>query len=497
VRKVTIFLLSLLIGLTGSRKTLQAQESGPTKSVLQAASDGDIDQLKSHLAKGANFNIADSSGNTPLKLAIQWHHTDAAKLIIESGKADLNAKDPEGRTPLLVALTNAENDVAQMLIDKGADIKAKDKNDMNALHAALRGGQAEMAKQLIEKGADVNSADRTGQTPLTYAQQRGMVEIVGLLKQKGAKEPVSLDEMYGGYGAAAAQGQPQPSIPAAPAREEVVVDVNAIRAEVKGVEGLEAALKVVDDKSTGEQQSWIQRRADNRTLLVLAVERQFADEMAFVKPIATEEKATKTVQAIDEVTTVRKKRFEEIGSQLREQRRAALASSRGNNNMTGGRSMRGGRGGYRGGGAAGGGAYSPASPYGAPGAAGARMPARPAPAEVNEPVLDPETQAQAQVWLNSQPDDKKALLDAVHQANLVDLDDLRLIAVEEQAKKTATALSGLMMLHEERVQKIAQRWQEDDERMQKLQERYGPGGMPGRGMPQQNQPGMRGGRRGR
>ena len=60
MRKVTIFLLSLLIVLTGSRKTLQAQESGPTKSVLQAASDGDIDQLKLHLAKGANFNIADS-----------------------------------------------------------------------------------------------------------------------------------------------------------------------------------------------------------------------------------------------------------------------------------------------------------------------------------------------------------------------------------------------------------------------------------------------------
>jgi hypothetical protein len=495
VRKSIIFLMGVSVAATAGVRTLDAQENGPTKSVLQAANDGDIDQIKLHLAKGSNFNVADSSGNTPLKLTIQWHHREAAKLIIESGKADLNAKDPEGRTPLLVALTNAENDVAQMLIDKGADIKAKDKNDMTALHAALRGGQAEMAKQLIEKGADVNSADRTGQTPLTYAQQRGMVEIVGLLKQKGAKEPLSPDAMYGDYGGAAGQVQPQ-AMPAAPPREDVVVDVNAIREEIKGVEGLEAALKVVDDKSLGEQQSWIQRRADNRTLLVLAVERQFAEEMAFVKPIATEEKAAKTVQAIDEVTAVRKKRFEEIGSQLREQRRVALASSRGSGTM-GGRSMRGGRGGYRGGGAAGGGAYSPASPYGAPGAAGARMPPRRGPAEVNEPVLDPETQAQAQAWLNSQPDDKKALLDAVHQANLLDLDDLRLIAVEEQAKKTATALSGLMMLHEERVQRITQKWLEDDERMQRLQERYGPGGVPGRGMPQQNQPGMRGGRRGR
>lgn len=496
MRKSIIFLMSLSVAATAGVRTLHAQENGATKSVLQAANDGDIDQLKLHLAKGSNFNIADSAGNTPLKLTIQWHHRDAAKLIIESGKADLNAKDPQGRTPLLVALTFQENEIAQALIAKGADVKAKDKNDVTALHAALRAGQAEIGKMLIEKGADVNGADRTGQTPLTLAQQRGMVEVVDLLKQKGAKEPVSLDEMYGGYGAAGGQGQPQPSIPAAPARAEVVVDVNAIREEVKAVEGLAAALKVVDEKSVGEQQSWIQRRADNRTLLVLAVERQFTEEMAFVKPIATEEKAAKTVQAIEEVTTVREKRFDEISSQLREQRRATLASSRGNT-MMGGRSMRGGRGGYRGGGAAGGGAYSPASPYGAPGAAGARMPPRRAPAEVNEPVLDPETQAQVQAWLNSQPDDKKALLDAVHQANLVDLDDLRLIAVEEQAKKTATALSGLMMLREERVQKITQKWLEDDERMQRLQERYGPGGIPGRGTPQQYQPGMRGGRRGR
>jgi hypothetical protein len=90
----------------------------------------------------------------------------------------------------------------------------------------------------------------------------------------------------------------------------------------------------------------------------------------------------------------------------------------------------------------------------------------------------------------------------VHQANLVDLDDLRQVATEEQAKKTAAAISGLMMIHEERGQKITKKWQEDDARQQKLQERYGPGGMPPSrgGMPgtqQQTQPGTRGGRRGR
>ena len=109
----------------------------------------------------------------------------------------------------------------------------------------------------------------------------------------------------------------------------------------------------------------------------------------------------------------------------------------------------------------------------------------------------------AQAWLNAKPEDKKSLLDAVHQINLLDLDDLRQVATEEKATKTVATINGLMMIHAERVQKITKRWQEDDVRQQKLQERYGPGGMPtGRGgmqqgTQQQMQPGTRGGRRGR
>ncbi len=502
MRTSTILAVSVLIAATGGLKALGGNQSGPTKSLQQAAIDGDVEQLKLHIAKGGNFNAVDPYGYTPLKRAIEGHHAEAAKLLIESGKVDLNTKDLEGKTPLIVALNSGEREIAEALIAKGADIQAKDKNDVTPLNAALRMGQTEVATALIEKGADVNSADRTGQTPLTLAQQRGATDIVALLKQKGAKEPVNpRDAMYGDYAMAGNQGQAQgPGAAPAPTREAVVVDVNAIREEIKPFEGLAAALKTVDDKSAGEQAGWIQRRTDNRTLLAQAVDRQFAEEMAFVKPIATEEKAAKTIKAMDSLATARKKRVDEISTQLRDQRRAALATGRDNSmSMTGGRSnTRGARGRGANTGAAAPG-YAPAGPYGAP---GARTPPRRGPVEVNQPVLDQETQTQVQAWLNAKPEDKKSLLDAVHQMNLVDLDDLHKVAVEEQAKKTAAALRGVMMLHEERVQKITKKWQEDDARMQKMQERYGPGGMQqGRGtqpgMPQQQtQTGMRGGRRG-
>jgi hypothetical protein len=91
VRKSTILLLSALVGLTGNIKAIGANQSGPnqggvTKTVQQAAIDGDVDQIKLHIAKGADFNKADQYGYTPLKRAIEGHHPEAAIAIIESGR---------------------------------------------------------------------------------------------------------------------------------------------------------------------------------------------------------------------------------------------------------------------------------------------------------------------------------------------------------------------------------------------------------------------------
>ncbi len=508
MRKSTILLVSVLVGLTGNIKAIGGNQSapaqsGPTKSVQQAAIDGDVEQIKLHIAKGADFNKADQYGYTPLKRAIEGHHPEAAIAIIESGKADLNAKDREGRTPLIVAVSMGEKQIAETLVAKGADVKAKDTYDRTALHAAILLGQQDLATLLIEKGVDVNATDKTGQTPLTLAMQRNQPELADLLRKKGAKEPVTRDSLYGDSAYGGNQGAPQgPGAPSsAPARAAIEVDPNAIRAELKSFDGLAEALKAVDTKAETEISGWVQRRSDNRTLLLSSAERQFQEEMTFLKPIAAADKAAKTTKAIDDLTAKRKKRTDAVNEQLRDQRRTSMATGRDSSQTGTSRAgMRGGRGRTGGMSNTGSGGYPPAGPYGSP---GARTPQRRAPAaDANQPVLDQETQTLATAWLNAKPEDKKSLLEAVHQANLVDLDDLRQVATEEQAKKTAAAISGLMMIHEERGQKITKKWQEDDARQQKLQERYGPGGMPPSrgGMPgtqQQTQPGTRGGRRGR
>jgi hypothetical protein len=497
VRQATVVLLSVLIGVAGNFKALGANSSGPTKPLAQAASDGDIEQLKLHLAAGSNFNAPDSYGITPLKRVIEAQHPEAALLIIASGKADVNAKDRAGKTPLMMAvmLSTGAKDVVAALLAKGADVNAKDSFDGTALHAAVMMNNKDIVEMLVAKGADANVAARNGQTPYMMAiQPPGRPEIAEILQQHGGVAPqLSEGSPYGNApmgGAAAGPGGPGAPM----VRAALHIDPNEIQKKMMQFQGLAEAVKKVDDKSANEQHAWIQRRTDNRTSLLFAEEQQFTDELAFVKPIAVQEKAVKTVKAIDDLGVKRKERSGQIMEQLREQRRAALIQSR--QSMTGGAGMAGARGmrGMRGQpqnnmGAAG---YPGAAPYAGGSAYNSGSNSAAARGAVaNQPPIDPNTQAQIDAWSNAKPEDKRDLLQTVTDLNLSELQALDALATQEKAMKTSAAIRGLMMLREQRVEKITLGWQEEDARLQRLQALPNRGGMPGM-QPQQGQMPIRG-----
>ena len=316
----------------------------------------------------------------------------------------------------------------------------------------------------------------TVQTPYTMALgPAGQPAIAELLKQNGAKAAPQATgaSAYGNYAYPGGQG----GAGGAPKRPTIQIDPNEIRKKVKEFQGLEEALKPVDDKSEAEQHAWIQRKADNRTALFSDEEQQFADEMAFVKPIATEEKAANTSKAIDDLLAKRKKRADQVSEQLREQRRATLAQQRQAMASARGRGVAEGR--WR---------RTTRERVRAAGRLPMRTPRR-RPRQIS-PEQIPNTQAQIQAWLNAKPEDKRALLQAVNDQNLSELQSLDAVAMKEQAKKTSAAIESLMMFREQRVEKITQAWADEDAKLQKQ----------GRGAPgtqQQKQQGMRGGRRGR
>jgi hypothetical protein len=206
------------------------------------------------------------------------------------------------------------------------------------------------------------------------------------------------------------------------------------------------------------------------------VEKQFAEEMAFVKKAATEEKAAKTIPAIDELTAKRKVRYAAIAEALREERRTAMEQNTDTMGMGMGRTRgvaraeRGKTVGTDRGRTTGTGPRGGMNPYGGPGPKMSPSAVRPEP---NKPPLDGDAQAQIQAWVNGKADAKGTLLQDVHKLDLAELDGLRATAAEEEAKRTAATISGIMLARQERVDKIAKEWKLDDERQQKLQERTG------------------------
>ena len=70
----------------------------PDISIHEAASSGNIEAVKKHLAAGADVN-AKIGEETPLHFAALFGRKEVVELLITKG-ADVNAKDDEGETPL-------------------------------------------------------------------------------------------------------------------------------------------------------------------------------------------------------------------------------------------------------------------------------------------------------------------------------------------------------------------------------------------------------------
>jgi len=477
--KRSIVLISTLCAFFLGSVSVPAANRGRDPASVKlhvAARQGDLEALKLHVDKGTNLNQLDTYGYSALKCAIEPGRIEVVKLLLDAG-ADANIKDGSGSPALMTAAARGQVEAVKLLLAKGADVNARDKRQSTALHASVLMRQQAIVELLVEAGADVNAEDSSKQMPLSLALRRNIAGIAEYLRQHGAKEPPTVDasSMYGDdYGPTAGRATVADTF-SAPEQLNVLEDPNAIKKKLKSFAGLEASLLAVDANSQSEQRSWIQRKLDNRTSLLRSVERQFGQEMAFLKNVAQVEKAAKTVAAIDTLGARRVRRYELVGDALREQRREQMRteSAAGRGRSRGRSSSRGGRSGYSQSAGA-----TTTDPYGSETDRPTRRSRRDEP---NEPPIDELTQRQIQDWVQAKPEDKSRLLESVHEVDLGEFGGLHRVASEEQAKQTTAAIEGLMLAREERLAKIRQKWQEDDERTQRMQERMEQRGTRGRG----------------
>ena len=140
---------------------------GGLTAVMAAAMNGQLEALRLLLAAPGGEAAAikaDEDGDTALGMAASSGCTAEARLLLQHG-ADPNLADNDGDSPLIVAAMasgDAGRGVAALLLDAEAEIDHQNKNGEVALHFACQNSNVEVAKLLLERGADKDLRDNDG-----------------------------------------------------------------------------------------------------------------------------------------------------------------------------------------------------------------------------------------------------------------------------------------------------------------------------------------------
>ncbi len=117
--KVTVVLVlvagAILVVVGPSGIALQRQ-----RFLVHAAARGDITILKILLALGADPN-SDLTEESCLYTAVWYRHIDAADLLIAHG-ANVDLRDRSGFTPLMAAASRGDDNAVRFLLEKGASV---------------------------------------------------------------------------------------------------------------------------------------------------------------------------------------------------------------------------------------------------------------------------------------------------------------------------------------------------------------------------------------
>jgi hypothetical protein len=156
------------------------------------------------LELGADPNIADNTGTTPLMAVVSsaGHRSsfvvseavEVAELLIDAG-ADINYTN-QGISIFDAAVASGNIDVVRLLLDNhNLKVDFAGKQGENLLFSAIKRNNTEMAQLLLAKGAPVNGTEDNRVSPLHIAAIRGNKTMLQLLLENGAN-PESRD-IYG------------------------------------------------------------------------------------------------------------------------------------------------------------------------------------------------------------------------------------------------------------------------------------------------------------
>jgi ankyrin repeat protein len=145
-----------------------------SRALSEAAFVCDFLRARQLLQRGADVNVRDEEGRTPLFSAVLGGSVGLLGLLLESG-VDVNARDNEGWTALHFAAQEYEVEITRILIARGADVNAQDQDGASVLWRAVfsAAGRDEIVRALVVAGAKDDLPNKAGETPAQLAERLG------------------------------------------------------------------------------------------------------------------------------------------------------------------------------------------------------------------------------------------------------------------------------------------------------------------------------------
>jgi len=192
--RISALVLPAVAGALALATPAQAQYS-PGYQFLKAVKDGKGDEVVKLLQDHSNtlVNSQDiTTGESALHIAVGQRNLTWIQFLCQKG-ANTNIQDKKGVTPLVLATQIGFLEGAQELIKRGARVDVANATGETPLIAAVHRRDIPMMRVLLKGGADPERADSSGRSARDYAMFDGanstlVQEIEKNQKPKGERE---------------------------------------------------------------------------------------------------------------------------------------------------------------------------------------------------------------------------------------------------------------------------------------------------------------------
>jgi ankyrin repeat protein len=139
--------------------------------LVEAAFDGDMDELKSWIDKGFHIESTDGRKHTGLSEAASQGHMDVVKFFLEQGANPNNVSDT-GRSALWRAAFNGHTEVVKLLLESGSDPDAVDKVSHEAAFDVCENAETRQVLQEWDRGRTEKLIEKRRREMLAAMEER-------------------------------------------------------------------------------------------------------------------------------------------------------------------------------------------------------------------------------------------------------------------------------------------------------------------------------------